>query len=105
MANMFANAMDKVKETGKKVIDTAGEKKRQFTGENTEAKIEEYSKLYGEVLLGMDKQISELKLKVQKLSEAKQVAGTKTPPAVVISLVISLLALVISVGALLWTNV
>ena len=62
MANMFANAMDKVKETGKKVMDSAGEKKRQFTGENTEAKIEEYSKLYGEVLLGMDKQISELKL-------------------------------------------
>ena len=102
---MFANAMDKVKETGKKVIDTAGEKKRQFTGENTEAKIEEYSKLYGEVLLGMDKQISELKLKVQKISEGKNVTGNKTPPAVVISLVISLLALVISVGALLWTNV
>jgi len=97
------SAKNKINE-GKVYLKT---KKEQFTGEAVEHKVDEYAEVYGEILLGMHKELSELKFKLNKIEKA-QINEIPTQKELDISALketktLSIIAIIISLGVALWT--
>lgn len=82
-------------------------KKEQFTGEAVEHKIDEYSEIYGEILLGMHKELGELRFKINKIEteQGKNIPATKETDtsSAKWSKILSIVSIIISLGVALWT--
>lgn len=112
--SIFETAKDKLSEgwnTTKNKVNAGKEyaktKKEQFTGESVEHKIDEYSEIYGEILLGMHKELSELKFKLNIIEDEqrKDASGTNELDFSSLKLYksLSIVSLIISLGVALWT--
>lgn len=88
---------DEFKEKLAEGAGKAGEVKDQLTGKAVEDRLSEFTELYSEVLIGMDNEMENLKEKVEKLEKAETVESSSL---ISFPLIISLLALLISVISL-----
>lgn len=76
---MENSMFDKMKKTGKDIYNNSKEfvvnskeklsnKVDTYSGKEVLTKVEEYSEVYGDILIGLDKEVSNLKSKIEELS-------------------------------------
>jgi hypothetical protein len=71
--------LDKIKKFGNDTLESSknifngakekvSEKVNTYSGKEVLSKVEEYSEIYGDILIGLDKEVSNLKSKIEELS-------------------------------------